>query len=272
MHKRIIMENINAPLIYVSDTTIDNNFQATPHSHPNLEILLVTKGRGFMKMYNLTLPVQVGDIVFIGPNVTHYEISSVNLRFYALGILEESVIRSDIINSQNFVFHLRNKVYQSVVSIYHTIYREAEEKKKNYELIIENSLTTLLFLLNREIEVKPLNGDDLNSDFYAGNLKQLLDNYYYINFSLSDLAKRNAMSVSTISHHFKEKYGVGIIEYKINRQIDEAKNLLKISDMNIVEIGTAVGFNSPSYFTKVFKERIGSSPSEYRKIIKANEN
>ena len=80
------------------------------------------------------------------------------------------------------------------------------------------------------------------------------------------------MSVSTISHHFKEKYGVGIIEYKINRQIDEAKNLLKISDMNIVEIGTAVGFNSPSYFTKVFKERIGSSPSEYRKIIKANEN
>lgn len=55
-------------------------------------------------------------------------------------------------------------------------------------------------------------------------------------------------------------------------QVDEAKNLLKISDMNIVEIGTAVGFNSPSYFTKVFKERIGSSPSEYRKIIKANEN
>ena len=47
--------------------------------------------------------------------------------------------------------------------------------------------------------------------------------------------------------------------------LEKAKNLLETSDQNVSEVCFAVGFNSLPYFSKIFNEAFGTSPSDARK-------
>ena len=58
--------------------------------------------------------------------------------------------------------------------------------------------------------------------------------------------------------------GKTIIEYKLDCQIEEACNLLAITDMSMIDIAFATGFTTSSYFSEMFKKKKGISPKEYR--------
>ena len=53
--------------------------------------------------------------------------------------------------------------------------------------------------------------------------------------------------------------------YIRDKRILKAKKLLRTTDKSIGEIQTACGFDSPSYFSKVFRDLEGTSPSEFRR-------
>ena len=77
MHKRIkIPINNKFEILYISETEIDNSFQAVQHSHPNLEIIIVVDGKGNVVTKDRKYQVKKNDILFINPFVEHFEKSS----------------------------------------------------------------------------------------------------------------------------------------------------------------------------------------------------
>ena len=58
------------------------------------------------------------------------------------------------------------------------------------------------------------------------------------------------------------------MEYLYQIRLNVAENLLLHSDKNITEIAFEVGFLSPAYFTKIFREHKGYPPSFYKKLQK----
>ncbi|WP_281989272.1 helix-turn-helix domain-containing protein [Aquimarina aggregata] len=52
--------------------------------------------------------------------------------------------------------------------------------------------------------------------------------------------------------------------YITDQKLKRAKELLRITEMPVSEIAYGVGFNDPLYFTRIFKKKIGGSPTEYR--------
>ena len=48
-------------------------------------------------------------------------------------------------------------------------------------------------------------------------------------------------------------------------RVETAKNMLRYSEMTASAIATSLGFSTQSYFTKVFRERTGFTPNEFRK-------
>lgn len=60
-------------------------------------------------------------------------------------------------------------------------------------------------------------------------------------------------------------------EYLTQRRIAQAKRLLENGEMNIKEIAYAAGFNSQSYFSKIFKKYVGTAPSDYKGTDDASE-
>ena len=63
---------------------------------------------------------------------------------------------------------------------------------------------------------------------------------------------------------FKRDIGSSIIDYVLTLRIEEAKRLLVEDRTDIRRIAEAVGFQDSNYFSRLFKKRVGCSPSAYR--------
>ena len=80
----------------------------------------------------------------------------------------------------------------------------------------------------------------------------------------SEVALLCNMSPSRFCREFKAAFQVTFVEYLANYRMDQAKRLLTNPSMPVADVAAAVGFNDPSYFTRVFRKQEGVSPSEYR--------
>ena len=85
------------------------------------------------------------------------------------------------------------------------------------------------------------------------------------NLSREAMCKMCDVSESTLRRLFKAQMGKSIYEFTKDTKVLYASHLLMTTSIPISEIGYQVGYESPSYFTKTFREVFGVSPQEYRK-------
>lgn len=90
----------------------------------------------------------------------------------------------------------------------------------------------------------------------------------YDNFTVSELAKLNAMSVSKLKKLFRDNLDTSPIVYFQKLKLDQAKKFLWEGEYNITEISEQLGFKTVHYFSRFFKKQVGVCPSEYIKAIK----
>lgn len=81
---------------------------------------------------------------------------------------------------------------------------------------------------------------------------------------LGELAQQFGLSVFTLSRKFKRITRVTFRRYVIDARIARARELLRVSSHTVTEIAQLVGFSDLPRFDKVFKGRVGVSPSSYR--------
>ena len=79
---------------------------------------------------------------------------------------------------------------------------------------------------------------------------------------LNQLARTVGMCRSKLHRCFRMVYGITPFEYLRNRRLETAMLFLRDGRMNATQAAYAVGYSSPSYFTKAFKKYFGHLPSE----------
>ncbi|MBQ9355654.1 MAG: helix-turn-helix domain-containing protein [Clostridia bacterium] len=94
----------------------------------------------------------------------------------------------------------------------------------------------------------------------------------HLSYSVQDWANQCNISVSQFINVFKIATGCSPYQYLTNYRISYAKELLLFTDMGIAEISSLCGYDSQNYFARIFKNEIGSSPSEFRKENKYTNN
>ena len=82
--------------------------------------------------------------------------------------------------------------------------------------------------------------------------------------SLQTISDHVFLNASYLSKIYKLETGEGISEYLSRLRMEAAAHMLRNSTEKIYEISTKVGYNKTSYFIKVFKDRYGVTPQEYR--------
>ncbi len=97
-----------------------------------------------------------------------------------------------------------------------------------------------------------------------------IDSRLHYHLSLEDIANAVGRSASYLSVLFKEEMGVPLSRYINSEKIEEARHLLRDTDMTICEIAETLAFGSQSYFTKLFREFTGETPKSWRvkRIVK----
>lgn len=93
----------------------------------------------------------------------------------------------------------------------------------------------------------------------------LIEKNYKSNISLEEICEEVAVSKNYFCYLFKRETGMNLWNYLTMVRLQHAKELLRDTELHSYEISFAVGYENPSYFSKLFKKYEGMSPKEYRR-------
>ncbi|NWL87655.1 MULTISPECIES: response regulator transcription factor [unclassified Paenibacillus] len=96
-------------------------------------------------------------------------------------------------------------------------------------------------------------------------VKQIIKNNYQHDISLTDVGNEVYLSPGYLSILFKKETGMNFSKYLTDYRLRKADYLLTQTNMKINDIAENVGIENPSYFCKLFKNKYGVSPMQYRK-------
>ena len=98
----------------------------------------------------------------------------------------------------------------------------------------------------------------------AKSLKKMIDFNFNQHISIEEIAASLFITPEHLARRFVRRYGISPKNYLISKRIDAAKKLLCETDASIFEIANSVGYDDQLYFSRIFKTKVGVSPSAYR--------
>jgi two-component system response regulator YesN len=131
--------------------------------------------------------------------------------------------------------------------------RNLENSKQFLNDIIDELIASLK---ERNIEMK----SDLIKSILA-----YVDENYNKDIKLYAIAEKFNIDSRTLSGLFNEDVGKQFSKYMIEFKINKAKQLLCNTQLKVYEIGEHIGYSDIKYFSKIFKELEGVTPTEYKK-------
>ena len=105
--------------------------------------------------------------------------------------------------------------------------------------------------------------DSKNGVGMMEEIKDYIDTNFTEQITLSELSQRFHYSREYISREFKRQFGMGIIKYMNEVRLERARIYLT-RGVSPHEAGAKVGFLDDSYFSRLFKDKFGSTPKKYQ--------
>lgn len=155
--------------------------------------------------------------------------------------------------AQGLGVSLNNIVYNQSAILDAIYKRENAEDLKSY-------ITEILIILTDYFSAKY---SSKNSKVISA-IKEIIEQRYHEDISVSKIAEEIYLTPNYISMIFKHEMNETITEYIIKVRMEQAKHLLKTTDLKILEVAREVGYEDPHYFSKAFKKYSGTHPQKYR--------
>ena len=102
-------------------------------------------------------------------------------------------------------------------------------------------------------------------DELAQEIRRLLLSRVSDRLSISDVARQLGVSPTRAKEAFRKAFGCGIVAYQNELKIWQAKRLLCDLSLTVDEVSARLGFSSHSYFSQVFLQHTGETPTEFRR-------
>ena len=96
--------------------------------------------------------------------------------------------------------------------------------------------------------------------------KDRMDADFEAALTVTDLAEVSGVSPAHFARAFKTAFGVPPHRYLLTRRIERAAALLRDTDLPVIEIAMATGWNSLGTFGRIFRDITGASPSDIRSL------
>ena len=254
------------------------------HKHNYIEFNYVYKGKLTEVIHNKKIELQEGEIIFLNKDITHaIEESSED------DIIINFIIRPEffdfILNlseSDNIIFNfLLKSLYLNKNSkgeyLYFKVSNENNIQETLEKIIIEiyeptmmssTTIKLLVGLLIVELIKKPNNIEVYSEDNYDNliiiEVLKYIDNNYSTAtlFEISEIVNQPHYKISKL---VKKHTNMTFKELLQEKRLNKAKQLLNETDISIVEIISLVGYENLTYFYKIFKEKYGYTPKDFRK-------
>ena len=252
------------------------------HWHEELELFLVTEGKARVQLDTGSVVLNSGECILLNTNAMHSirQAPRTRCRFRSM-VFHPALIggRPEGVIHQRYVLPVLNCAalrfivfspmvpWQAVcLEHFQEAFHACEAGGFGFEFRVRDALSRLWRRLVENLQ------DDLI--FYRGGdsgqaarLKAMLDYihaHYSEHITLPDIAAAANISERECCRCFEKTIGMAPVAYVVNYRICAAAVMLEETDLPVTTVAERAGFNSPSYFSKVFRRQLNCSPKEYR--------
>ena len=200
-------------------------------------------------------------VVILPPDFGHYT----GVDAERLFVIYMSIDRAEGDVGKRLADRLSSGVFCLDMSDDEKFYLERLEKCKiSFDLphLISLLFSELLSRIEPEICCGEKDGNEVGK--YAFALEEYIEKHYSERIRLCDIATALHLCEKQVSRVIKKEYGCSFTEYVNRKRMAVAVMMLKHTDMTVGEIARTVGFDNDNYFYRVFKEKRGMTPTEYR--------
>lgn len=263
---------------------VPNDYQILPlHWHEEMEITMITEGSIDYDINFETFSVGKGDLLLISPHILH----SAHEKPGTAMISDSLVFHLDFLGCQTpdsctikFLnpilsgkFRLRPVIrpaepgYPEMAACFQELLRCFADRHFGYELYAKELFFHFLRLIYQNGYV--MKNEENRGDFEAA--EKLKDVLAYIQehdgdvITIRELADICHFSQSHFMNFFKRYTGITCVDYINQYRITRAAADLAETDRQIMDIALDHGYRNISYFNKVFREKFGVTPGQYRK-------
>lgn len=247
------------------------------HYHPEIELALVEAINGIRHVGKNISGFVGSDLVLIGSNVPHLNFDyGIETDYQQIVVqFDNRFIENNIEPVPEFA-GIRKLLGESYLGL--SFYGETKEKAvRKLKAIDQNNpfsslldLLEILQILALSTEFDMLNKDDTRVKFFLNDKIRMATIYDYIheNFDkkpdVNEIAEIVHLSTPAFCRYFKKQTDITFTDFVNRYRIHQAKTFL-LQEASISEVCYRVGYESISYFNKLFKQLVGDTPSEFKK-------
>lgn len=269
--------------LFIANYWPDNQMDFPLHFHEDYELCLTLNVRGKRILGNLVEDFTEKDLVITTPNVLHCykrDDAFLNVRCEVVVIQFPKELPSWGIFDTDQLRNIRNLLCQPAPGLKFS--EETAEAVRERLLRLPRTegfeavqlffgiLHELACADRTQVELIGVQSSDstLPHSRRINKIVQFVEKNYHHKISLEDVGELVGMSASSVSRFFKQRTRHNFWDYLNGFRIDRAAQMMIETEHTISEISYACGFNNISNFNRVFRERIGTTPNDYRNKFK----
>ena len=260
------------------------NFVFQGEKHDFWEMVYVDKGKVQVRCDEEELVLKQGEILFHQPNEFH-SIRSMDSspNFFVISFTSPSPAMA-------YFRRHRSQLDNTLKQYLSSIIKEAEKtyiipkndtslkklhRKENaplggeqlIQMYLEQLLIFLLRTITKEGSLVSFPKKDSQEDPLVAAIKQYLAQHITSTVRIEDICNEFDYSRSYLTKRFQAETGYSLAAYATNLKIEEAKRMIRESKLNFAQISEYLSFDNPQYFSRVFKNHTGMTPTEFRNRV-----
>ncbi len=158
---------------------------------------------------------------------------------------------------------------ESMLKLFFEIIQNVKEEKTGHQQV---SAANTILMLSKILSVVR------NQEFAGKTIERTIQKAclhfrenLHSNINIEELAKELNVGYSYFRQMFRKYTGISPTQYHLSLRIQRAKDLLTSTDQSFKEIAIDLGFESYFYFSRIFKDKTGRSPMEFKKEVLRSE-
>ena len=158
-------------------------------------------------------------------------------------------------------------IHQDIISMYRNLDSTWAAREPGYEL---KARGLYMMILQRFLELVYFGEKTKNYNIRVKKAIKYIIEHYSEDLSVQAVGSKVGLSASYFGSIFKEETGTSFHQFLTKIRLNRAEDMLRSSEYNVSEVAWACGFSDPFYFSKVYKENSGISPSKVLSFSTSN--
>ncbi|AIX73823.1 arabinose operon transcriptional regulator AraC [Pantoea sp. PSNIH4] len=239
-----------------------------PHGMKGYIINLTIKGRGRVFEGDRAFDCEPGDMLLFQPKTPHFygRAPDSDSWYHRWIYFRPRAYWHDWLRWQDETHSVgRLRLPESLRGEFDRLFANIEQTHNSGRRFAEELAMNLLErLLLRAVEEDPRSHQQIRDP-------RIIEACQYVTSNLAGelkieaVAKHVCLSPSRLAHLFREQMGVNLLRWREDQRVIRAKLLLQTTQEPIASIGREVGYDDQLYFSRVFRKRVGVSPSDFRR-------